>query len=113
MPTKPVDSEETERMVRTETSDHANEILDLVERWKARVEEIQVQLDLAKLDLHDQAARQLELATNANLAASAKLRDAYHDATKTAEALRDGVEEMLQDVKDAFTAVQAVLERDD
>lgn len=101
----------TQKKDQTEQSDRSNEILDLVQRWRGRVDEIRVQLDLAKLDLRDQAARQLELARNANLAASSKLRDAYHDATETAEALRDGVEELLRDVKDTFDAVQDVLDR--
>lgn len=87
-------------------------MLDLVERWKARVDEIRVQLDLAKLDLRDQANRQLELARNANAAAASRLRDAYRDATATAEALENGVEALVKDVKEAFTAVQDVLERD-
>jgi hypothetical protein len=95
----------------TEQWDRTNEVLDVLDHWKARVDEIRVQLDLAKLDLREQATRQLELASNANLAATSKLRDAYHDARATAEGLRDGVEELVHDLKEAFDAVQNVLER--
>ena len=88
-----------------------SEILHVLDHWKARVDEVRVQLDLAKLDLRDQATRQLELARNANLAAASNLRDAYGDATATAEALRHGVEELVHDVKEAFDAVQKVISR--
>lgn len=112
MGTTPV-NEEARKIVGADSLDRSNEILDMVEQWKGRVDEIRVQLDLAKLELRDQAERQLELAVTANAAAGPKLRDAYRDAAATAETLRDGVEELLRDVKGAFTAVQKVLERDD
>jgi hypothetical protein len=95
----------------TDQQDRANEVLHVLDQWKTRVDELRVQLDLAKLDLRDHATRQIELACNANLAATSKLRDAYHDATTTAEELRDGVEELVRDVKEAFDAVQNVLSR--
>lgn len=112
MATTPV-NEEARKIVGADSLDRSNEILDMVEQWKGRVDEIRVQLDLAKLELRDQAERQLELAVTANAAAGPKLWDAYRDAAATAETLRDGVEELLRDVKGAFTAVQKVLERDD
>jgi hypothetical protein len=86
-------------------------MLDFVDRWKTRVDEIRVQLDLAKLDLRDHATRQLELARNANFAATPMLRAAYRDATATAQALQNGVDELIDDVKAAFAAMQEVLDR--
>jgi len=109
MSTTPVSAGSAETSA--EQNHGAKEMLDLVDRWKTRVDEIRVQLDLAKLDLRDHATRQLELARNANFAATPKLRAAYHDASATAQALRDGVDELLDDVKEAFAAVQEVLDR--
>jgi hypothetical protein len=111
MTTTPGQVGEAGETVRSEHWDRANEIVDVVEKWKARIDGIRVQLDLAKLELRDQATRQLELATNANAAAGPKLREAYRDAAATAEALRDGVEQLLEDVKGAMAAVQDVLEK--
>ena len=93
------------------TWDRTSDILEVVDQVKSRVDELRVQLDLAKLELRDQAKRQIELAENANLAVASKLRDAYRDATATAEQLRDGVDELLHDVKEAFDAVQDVIAR--
>jgi hypothetical protein len=98
--------------IKDEKWDRSNEIVDLLEGWKGRVDEIRVQLDLAKLELRDQAARQLQLANDANSAAVPKLRQAYHDATATAKALQTGIEELIEDVEGAFAAVQRVLEKD-
>ena len=91
--------------------ERSDEILTGLDRWKARVDELKVQLDLAKLDLRDEATRQLRIACNANLAASSKLRDAYRDAKTSAEALREGVDELLRDVRETFDAVEGVLDR--
>jgi hypothetical protein len=115
MPTRPTmtTGSPNARYLHDKTWDRSNEIVDLVEQWRARVDEVRVQLDLAKLDLRDQAARQLELANDANFAASAKLRDAYRDARTTAEALQKGIEELIDDVKGAFVAVERVLEQED
>ncbi|HTU39501.1 MAG TPA: hypothetical protein VMF35_15995 [Acidimicrobiales bacterium] len=95
----------------TEGWERSNEILAGLDRWKARVDELKVQLDLAKLDLRDEATRQLRIACNANLAANSKLRDAYRDARANAEALRKGVNELLNDVRETFDAVEGVLDR--
>jgi hypothetical protein len=113
MPTTPANKQtiSTEATPGTEQWDRTNEMLDLLDRWRLRVDELRVQLDLAKLDLRDQATHQIELAVNANVAATSKLRDAYRDATVTAERLRDGVEELLHDVNEVFEAVQGVLSR--
>ncbi len=85
------------------------ELLDILDNWKARVDELWVQLDLAKLEMCDQAALQLELARHVNQVATPKLRDAYHDALANTEILRDGVEKLLRDVKDVFDAVQGAI----
>jgi len=82
-----------------------------LDQWKGRIDELKVQVDLAKLDVRGQAQKQVELAQNACLAAYSKLRDAGHDATESAQTLRQGVEKLLQDVKKAFEAAQAVITR--
>ncbi len=80
----------------------------ILDHWKARIDELRVQVHLAKLNFREEAVNQLDLARNANAAAALKLRDAYHDAAVTTEALRDGVQEFFHDVKEAFDAVPAV-----
>ena len=84
---------------------------ETLEQWRTRIEEFEVQLDLAKLDVRERAAKQLDIAENSWLAAYSKLREARHDAAVNADTLRDGVQRLLQDVKEAFEAAQAVIAR--
>jgi hypothetical protein len=88
-----------------------DEVMRLLDGWRARIDELRVQVDLAKLDLRDEAEKQLDLARTVNSAAAPKLRDAYQDAVGAAETLRLGVHEFLHDVTEAFDAVQAVISR--
>ena len=39
-----------------------NEIMQILDDWRTRIDTLRVQVDLAKLDLHDEATQQLELA---------------------------------------------------
>ena len=89
-----------------------NEVMRRLDAWKTRIDELRVQVDLAKLDLREEAAKQLDLARNVNHVAASKLRVAYEDAAGTADTLRQGVHEFLHDVDEAFDAVQAVISRD-
>jgi hypothetical protein len=82
-----------------------------LDQWRRRIDELAVQADLAKLDVRDLARKQLDTAQNAYLAASFKLAEARKDAGVSIETLRTGLEQLLQDVKDAFEAAQAVIER--
>ena len=82
-----------------------------VDQWRARIDELRVQVDLAKLETRERATKQLEIAQNACLAAYSKLRDAGKDAVGNVDTLRDGVQKLLKDVKAAFEAAQAVITR--
>ena len=54
-----------------------NEIMQILDDWRTRIDTLRVQVDLAKLDLRDEATQQLELACTVNSVAASKLRDAY------------------------------------
>lgn len=82
-----------------------------LDQWRGRIDELKVQVDLAKLDVRGQAQKQVEVAQNACLAAYSKLKDARRDATENAQTLRQGVEKLLEDIKKAFEAAQAVITR--
>ena len=88
-----------------------NEVMRRLDAWKTRIDELRVQVDLAKLDLREEAAKQLDLARNVNHVAASKLRVAYEDAASNADTLRQGVHEFLHDVDETFDAVQAVISR--
>lgn len=88
-----------------------DEVMHRLDAWKTRIDELRVQVDLAKLELHEEAVKQLDLARNVNHVAASKLRVAYEDAASNADTLRQGVHEFMHDVNEAFDAVQAVISR--
>ena len=88
-----------------------NEVMRRLDAWKTRIDELRVQVDLAKLDLREEAEKQLDLARSVNHVAASKLRVAYEDAAGSADTLRQGLHEFLHDVDEAFDAVQAVISR--
>ena len=92
--------------------DGFDEVMRILGDWRTRIDEIRVQVDLARLDLRDEADKQLDLARTVNSVAASKLRDAYQDAVGTVETLRVGVHQFLHDVDEAFDAVQRVISRD-
>jgi methyl-accepting chemotaxis protein len=98
-----VDDEEMGRLTESLTK--------TVDQWKARIDQLRVQVDLARLDLRASATKHLDVAQNACLAATSRLRDARHDTAANTETLRDGVEKILHDVKEAFDAAKAVVDR--
>jgi hypothetical protein len=93
---------------KAQVEESVNRTLD---QWRARIDELKVQVDLAKLDVRERATKQLDLAQNVCLAAFSMLSDARHDAAVNADTLREGVEQLLHDLKRAFEAAQAVIER--
>jgi hypothetical protein len=82
-----------------------------LDQWKARIDELKVKADLAKLDVRDEAEKKVEIAQNACLAAYSKLRDARHDAAASADSVRESVDVLVHDIKDAFDAAQDVIRR--
>jgi len=95
----------------TEETARVNEVMGMLDAWKTRIDELRVQVDLAKLDLRDKATEQLDLARNVNQAAASQLRAAYRDAEANAETLHHGVDELLHDLKHTFEAVRDVIAR--
>ncbi len=99
----------------TDTENEKVQVAESVNRtldeWRTRIDELKVQVDLAKLDVRERAAKQLEVAQNVCLAAFSMLSDARHDAAVNADTLRQGIEQLLHDVKRAFEEAQAVIDR--
>ena len=99
----------------TATENEKSQVAESVNRalneWRTRIDELKVQVDLAKLDVRERATKQLDVAQNVCLAAFSMLSDARHDAAVNADTLREGIEQLLHDIKRAFEAAQAVIDR--
>jgi len=86
-------------------------IAHTLEECRSRIDELLVQIDLAKLDVREEVDNKLETAQNAYLAAKSKLADAREDASATVGALREAVDEMLHDLGQAYAEVDAAIKR--
>ncbi len=94
-----------------ETAEVMESVSRTLEEWRARIDELKVQAELAKLDVRERAVKQVDLAQNVCLAAFSKLADARHDAAANADTLREGFQQVVEDIKQAFEAAQAVITR--
>jgi len=94
-----------------ETTEVMESVSHTLEEWRTRIDELKVQAELAKLDVRERAIKQVDLAQNVWLAAFSKLSDARHDAAANADTLREGFQQLVEDIKKAFEAAQAVITR--
>ena len=70
-----------------------------------------VQLDLVDLDIRDEVRKQLGTAQNVYLAARSQLSKAEGDAETNLSSVRLGLEQLIQDLRDAYGAAEAVVRR--
>jgi len=91
-----------------EVHDFVQRFGNRLEVWRAKVDELEVQAALAGLDVKDEVREQLTLAENVYLAARSKLSIGE---IETDDGLRYLLEELANDLRDAFQAAQTVLER--
>ncbi len=93
------------------TSDLFQCIGRTLDEWRARTDELVVQLDLANLDLRDEVRRSVDATQNAYLAAHSKLSNARGDATSGLHALQQSLEKLLRDLVRTFEETQAAVRR--
>ena len=82
-----------------------------LDRWRARIDELKVQVDLATLDVRQDVAKRIEVTENVFLAIRSRLSDAADDTGKTASTLRQSVEQLLLDLRHAYDDSAAVVKR--
>jgi hypothetical protein len=91
---------------------------DVVERlghaldgWRARIDALLVQIDLAGHEVRDRVRKDIDLSENVYLAARSRLSDAHGDATSNVKTLCAGTEKLLRDLRAAFQAAEAAFHR--
>jgi hypothetical protein len=82
-----------------------------LDEWRARIDELVLQVDLANLDLRDELRRSVDVTQNAYLAAHAKLTDARADAISSLITLRRSLEKLLGDLGRTFEETHAAVRR--
>lgn len=82
-----------------------------LDEWRAKIDELVVQLDLANLDLRDEVRKSADAMQNAYLAAHSKLSDARGDACSSVQTLQASLEKLLHDLALAFDETRAAVKR--
>src|ERR1019366_1493145 len=97
------------------TSETQSDVFERIGRtldeWRARIDELVVQLDLANLDLRDAVRKNVDATQNAYLAAHSKLSDARGDACSGLHTLETSFEKLLHDLALTFEETQAAVRR--
>ena len=83
----------------------------LLEDWRAKIDELLVQIDLASKDVSEDLRSRATAAENAYLAAKSELRAIPKDTGTNVESLRSGVEKLLDDLRQAYQAAEAAVRR--
>ena len=94
-----------------ERGDLLQKMTRALDGWRSKIDELNLQLELADLDVRDVAAKQVAVTQNVYLAARSRLSNARLDANSNVNTLRLGIEQLLADLRDAYTSAEAVVRR--
>ncbi|MGA2835146.1 MAG: hypothetical protein ABSF84_00985 [Acidimicrobiales bacterium] len=83
----------------------------LLEEWRARIDELLVQADLASKDVSESVRDRAAIAENAYLAAANRLSQIPKDAGANLGSMRDGIEKLFDDLREAYRSAEAVIRR--
>jgi hypothetical protein len=102
------DQPHDERGSDREVIQRASRSLDV---WRAKIDQLMVQLDLANLDAREEIRASIDAAQNAYLAARSRLAEVGHDSGAGLTALRQGIEKVLGDLREAYESAEAAIRR--
>ena len=104
--------QETGDRVTNESDDDSVETLSrTLDSWRARIDELLVQFDLAGHEVRDQVRKQIDVTENVYLAARSRLSDVHRDADFNIKTLCGGTERLIRDLQQAFEAAEAAFHR--
>jgi len=79
--------------------------------WRARIDELWVQFDLAGHEVRDQVRKRIDVTENVYLAARSHFSDVRRDAASNAKGLCDGTEKLLVDLRHMYESAEAAFRR--
>jgi len=83
----------------------------LLAEWRTRIDELLVQADLASQDVREAVRANAAVAENAYLAAVNRLKEIPKDAGANVGSLRDGIDKLVGDIRNAYDSAEAVIRR--
>jgi hypothetical protein len=83
----------------------------LLEEWRARIDDLLVQADLASKDVSEAVRDKVAVAENAYLAAKNRLREMPRDAGANLGSMRDGFDKLVDDMRQAYQSAESVIRR--
>jgi len=86
-------------------------VLAELERWRGRIDDLEIQARLLVMETDDRIAPLLEQVRNRWLDAKERLSSSSGTAGEVVETLRDGVEQALSDLRGAMLAAREVASR--
>lgn len=84
---------------------------DLLTQWRAEIDELLVQLNLAGKDVRDEISRRVAAAQDAELAARSRLGDLGHDVLGALSAQRQSARQALADLRLVYESAKEAAER--
>ncbi len=101
----------THRSIGEEGSAVATQLDRTLDEWRSRIDELKLQIDLASHDLRDELRTRMEVTENVYLAVRSRLSDARQDTGKNVAGVREGVDQLLRDLRLAYDDAEAVVTR--
>ena len=95
----------------THRDDPAERLQRELTEWRAKIDELIVQLDLASMDLRDELSKQLGSAANAGLAALSGLGQLRDDLASNLPSPQETVGGVLRDLQRTYAQAKAAIER--
>jgi len=84
---------------------------DQLQQWRADIDEVIVQLNLATKDVRDELGRHIAAAQDVELAARSRLGDVGRDLVGALVAQRQSVVQVLKDIRLAYDSAKQAAER--
>ncbi len=83
----------------------------VLDEWRALIDEMKEQVDLATRDLRDDLRMHLDVLGNVDVAIRSRLTNARHDTADDLADVRQGLDQLLLDLRRTYNEAEAILQR--
>ena len=101
----------SDRLTNDSDGDAVETLSRTLDGWRARIDGLLVQFDLAGHEVRDRVRKHIDRTENVYLAARSGLSDARRDAHADVKTVCSGTERLIRDLQQAFQAAEAAFNR--